>query len=91
MGVEALGTVIALTEAQRSAARRAAGRRIERKHPQMLRDLRSYYDQPKYRKRWGDHFNARRTEAIRADIISAFKQQYAEFLKEEEDRVRTKP
>lgn len=82
---------VRLTEAQRSAARRAAGHRIELLHSTMLRDLRSYYDQAKYRTKWGDHFNARRTEAIRADIISAFRYQYQEILKEEEDRVRTKP
>ena len=78
-----------LSEAQRSAARRAAGRRIEKAHPYLLRELRSYYNQPKYQKLWGDHFNARRTEAIRSDIISKNLDQYQQFLKEEEERART--
>lgn len=77
-----------LTEKQRSAARRRAGRRLERSHPFMLRELRKYYDQPKYEELWGDKFNARRTEQIRSDIIGQYQEQYKTFLKEEEARER---
>jgi hypothetical protein len=62
---------------------------MERAHPYLLRELRSYYNQPKYQQLWGNHFNARRTEAIRTDIISLNQDQYQQFLKEEENRVRT--
>lgn len=81
---------VRLTEAQRSAARRAAGRRIERKHPFLLRELRKYYDQPKFRDAWGNRFDARRTEQIRSDIIEQYPAEYKEFLKEEENNARTK-
>lgn len=77
-----------LTEQQRSAARRAAGLRIEREHMPLVRKLRLYYDQPKYRERWGVKYNARRTEAIRSDIIKAYKARYKEILKEEEAKLR---
>lgn len=79
-----------LTEAQRSAARRIAGRRLERAHPFMLRELRQYYGRQQYRDEWGDHFNARRTEQVRAEIQAAYPEQYRAFLKEEEENVRTK-
>jgi hypothetical protein len=54
----------------------------------MVRKLRLYYDQPKYHALWGAKFGARRTEAIRADIISAYKEQHAIYLKEEEMKIR---
>lgn len=54
----------------------------------IVRRLRIYYDQAKYHARWGDKFNARRTEAIRADLMAQNKDQYKAFLKEEEANIR---
>lgn len=78
-----------LTEKQRSAARRKAGRRLELKHTHVLRELRKYYDRPKFHAQWGEKFNARRTEQIRSDMIEQYPQEYKEILKEEEANART--
>lgn len=76
---------MALTEQQRSAARRAAGRMLEKTYPTLTRELRRMYDDnPRYRVQWGKKYNARRTEQIRMDIAGQFPKQYSEFLKEEE-------
>lgn len=79
-----------LTEQQRSAARRKAGRRLELKHTYTLRELRRYYNSPKFHELWGEKFNARRTEQIRSDMIEQYPQEYKEILKEEEANARAK-
>jgi hypothetical protein len=71
------------TERQRSKARRAAGKRLERRHPYFTRDLRRLYDEDKKIDHKDKKYEARRVEWIRADLSYTYPEEYATYLKEE--------
>lgn len=75
-----------LTEAQRSVARRRAGRRLERNHMIIVHGLREYHETD--RVKTDRHWNARRIEAIRSELAATYPEEYARYLKEEEKNER---
>jgi hypothetical protein len=76
------------SEQIRSAARRRAGKRLERRHPLLTAQLTQLYNDDKKLIKHTPRFATRRSEWVRADLQSKYATEYKQYLQEEKNVLR---